>query len=76
MYYLREFGLQPIRHLCPCVRCSLAVPTVLVSGEPGVHFAQTLRFSRFIALPPRPLEFKAFWAQNHALAGFGVHVFS
>ena len=41
---------------------------VLVSGTPGVHVAQTVRFLRLIALPPRPLEFKAFLAQNRALA--------
>ena len=68
LFDLREFGLQTIRYLCPCVRCSLAVPAVLVSGTPGVHVAQTLRFSRFIACPPAPLESKAFLAQNRALA--------
>ena len=66
--FFREFVFQTIRHLCPCVRCSLAVPAVLVSGEPGVHFPQTLYFSRFIACPRAPLEFKAFWAQYRALA--------
>ena len=48
---LTEFGLQTIRHLCPCVWCSLALPAVLLSGLPGVHVAQTLRFSMFIPCP-------------------------
>ena len=50
------------------MRCLLAFHAVFVSGEPSVHFAQTLRFSRFIALPHPRFEFKAFWDQNHALA--------
>ena len=70
LYYshLKEFGLQTIRHLCPCVRSSLAVPVVLLSGQPSLLAAQTLRFSRFIACPPAPFESKAFWIQNHAVA--------
>ena len=47
------------------VRCSLAVPAVLPAS---VHFAQTLRFSSFIACPRASLEFEPFWAQYHALA--------
>ena len=60
LYYLRELGLQTIRHLCLCVRCSLADPAVLLSGPPGFHVAQTLRFPWFIACPPNPFGFKAF----------------
>jgi hypothetical protein len=65
---LREFGVQTIRHLCPCVRGVGLLSAVFLSGPPAVHFAQTLRFSRFIACPSNPLEFNAFWAQNRALA--------
>ena len=61
---LREFGLQIIRHLRPYVRCSLAVLAVFLSGSPGAHVAQALRFSRFIAGPPAPLACKAFWHQT------------
>ena len=66
--YLREFGVQTIRHLCPCVRGVGLLSAVLLSRTVGVHFAQTLRFSRFIACPPAQLESKAFWAKNRALA--------
>ena len=59
----------------PLREVSLALPAVLVSGPPGTHVAQTLRFSRFIALPPRPLAFKAFLAQNRALLRVGRIVF-
>ena len=50
------------------VLCVGLLSVVLVSGTPGVHVAQPLHFSRFIALPPSPLEFKAFWGQNRSLA--------
>ena len=63
-----EFGLQTIRRLCPCVRCSLPVPAEILSGTPGIHVAQTQPFSRFTALPRAQIAFKAFWVQNHALA--------
>ena len=49
---LREFGVQTICYLCPCVRGVGLLSAVLLSGQPVVHFAQTLRFSRFIACPP------------------------
>ena len=50
--HLREFGLQTIRHLYPCVRSPLAVPAALLSGTPGFQVAQTLRFQWFMVLPP------------------------
>ena len=63
--YLREFGVQTIRHLCACVRGVGLLSAVLLSGIPGVHFAQTLRFSRSMTLPPEHFEFKAFWASAY-----------
>ena len=69
--YLREFGLQTIRHLCPCVRCSLARAAVFQSGTVGFHVAQTPRFSRFMACPPGPLAFGAFLCKIDALAAVG-----
>ena len=65
---LTEFSFQSVRHHCPCLRCSLALPAVLQSGPTGIHVAQTLRFSQFIALPPWPFAFKAFSVLNRALA--------
>ena len=47
--YVNEFGLRTIRHLCPCLRCSLAVPAEILLGKQGNHVSQTLRFLRFIA---------------------------
>ena len=44
------------------------LPAVLGPGDAGTQVAQTLRFSRFMVCSPGPLEFQAFWAQNHALA--------
>ena len=73
---LRELCLQTIRHLCPCVRCSLAAPAVLLSRPPSVHVVQTLRFSRFIACFPIPFGFEALLAQNRALAEISAHVLS
>ena len=64
---LREFGVQTTVIAAP-VRWGGLLPAVLVPGPVGTHVAQTVRFSRFIAVPPSPLEFKAFWAQNRALA--------
>ena len=68
---LGEFGLQTIRHCCPCVRCSLAVPTILLSGPVGFHVAQTLLFQRFMACPPRPFAFGAFLCKVDALVVVG-----
>ena len=73
---LREFGLQTIRHLCPCVRCSLALPAVLLSGQPGFHVAQTPRFPRFMALPPTRFAFGALLCKIDALAAVGTYVCS
>ena len=64
---LREFGVQTTVIAAP-LRWVGLLPAVLGPGDPGTHVAQALRFSRFIAVPPTPLEFKAFWAQNRALA--------
>ena len=64
----REFGLQTIRHLCPCVRCSLAFLVVFRPGDDGVHVAQTLRFSRLIACLPTLLGLTHFGFQNRCLA--------
>jgi hypothetical protein len=64
---LREFGVQTTVIAAP-LRWVGLLPAVLGPGPVGTHVAQTLRFSRFIAGPPAPLEFKAFWAQNRALA--------
>ena len=68
---LREFGLQTIRHLCPCVRCSLALPAVFRQGPPGFHVAQTLRFPRFIACPPARFAFGAFLCKIDAPTAVG-----
>ena len=65
---LREFGVQTIRHRCPRVRGVGLPSAVLVSGQPVIHVVQTLRFLRFIALPPTRFEFEAIWAQYRALA--------
>ena len=65
---MREFGVRTIRHLCPCVRGVGLPSAVFLSGTAGVHFAKTLRFSRFIVCPPSRFEFKAFLAQIRALA--------
>ena len=76
MYYLKEFVLQTIRHPCPCVRCSLAVPAVLLSGPPGAYVAQTLFFQRFIACPPRGSSLERFWVKIVLSLRFGAHVLS
>ena len=60
--------MQTIRHFCPFLRCSLALPAVLRSGLPGVHVAQKLRYSMFIGCPSAPFEFIAFLVPNRALA--------
>ena len=65
--YLREFGLQTIRHLCPCVRCSLARAAVLLL----CRVAQTLRFPGFIGCPPSPFAFQALLCKIDALAAVG-----
>jgi hypothetical protein len=72
---LREFGVQTTVIAAP-LRWVGLLPAVSGPGPPGTHVARTLRFSRFIACSSCPLAFGAFWAQNRALAGFGVHVFS
>ena len=68
--------VQTVRHRCPTAWGSLALPAVFPSGPPGVHVAQTLRFSRFIALPRPAFAFKAFLAQNRALLRVWRTVFS
>jgi hypothetical protein len=72
MYVLFEGVWFPnYRHLCPCVRCSLARAADLVSGTPGFCVAQTLRFPRFMACPPSPLAFGALLCKIDALAAVG-----
>ena len=46
-FYLREFGLQSTVIAAPVRGVPLALAAVLLSGPPGVHFAQTLCFSKF-----------------------------
>ena len=67
LYYLRKFCLQTIRPLCP--------PRWFPGSSRGFgarpsqrSLRSNVRFSRVMACTPGPLEFKAFWAQNRALA--------
>ena len=59
--------MQAIHHFCPSVRGVGLLSAGLVSGSPGVHVAQTLRFSKFLGLLPAPFAFGAFWAQYRTL---------
>ena len=43
---------------------SRSLPAVFRSGPPGVHFAQTLRFSGNLACPPARFAFGAHFAQK------------
>ena len=50
-----------------CVRLPWLLSAFLLPGAPGLHFAQTLRFSGFHACPRSRVEFKAFLAHIRAL---------
>jgi hypothetical protein len=54
---LREFGFLTIRHLCPCVRCSLARAAVFRSGPPGFHV-------KVYGVSPQPLRILSVFVQN------------
>ena len=53
--YLWKFGCKLSVICAPfCVRGVLLLSAEIRSGQPGVDFAQTVRFSRFIACPHAP----------------------
>ena len=64
---MREFGFKLSVISAPLRVDSWLLSAVFRSGIPATDVAQTLRFSRFIALPPTPLGFKALFAQIRAL---------
>ena len=73
---LREFGVKLSVIAAPLREVSWLRSAVSASGIDGMHVAQTLRFSRFIAGPRPPLAFKAFLVQNRALLRVWRQVFS
>ena len=73
--YLREFGVQTTVIAAP-LRWVGLLPAVLGPGDPGTHVAQTLRFSRFIAVPPPRSSLKHFGLKIVLSLRFGVHVVS
>ena len=66
-YYLREFGSKLSVIAAPLCEVSWLRSAVSPLGQTGPHVAKTLRFSRFIALPPAPLAIKAFLTLNRVL---------
>ena len=64
---MREFGAKLSVIAAPLREVPWPLPAVWLRGLGGIHFAQTLCFSRFNTCPPARFAFKAFLAQNRAL---------
>ena len=65
---LREFGFKLSVIAAPLCEATLGRAARECSrGRPAIFSPRRYVFSMFIACPPAPLAFKAFWAQNQAL---------
>ena len=76
LHNLREFGSKLSVIAAPLCEVSWLRSAVSPSGIAGTHVAQTLRFSRFIALPPARSHLKPFSLKIVLSFGCGAQVLS